>query len=334
MYGDAELALRARALLGERHQVAAAAAVSAAGIRVCSWGASLDADYEIGSISKGITGLLYAEGLRRGEIDEATTLSECLPVLMGSAVRDVPLAAAAIHRSGLRTLPSSQSMLRTTVGVWRHGRNPYGGTCAELLEVARHEQPGNPTPRYSNLAFQLLGHAVAAVADTDYAGLVRERVARPLGLTNLYTPTTLMALRTTALTGTTRSGRPRPPWLGEALAPAGGIRATVSDMATLISALIDGTAPGIHALEPRAPFGRRSRIGAAWITSEYNNRHITWHNGGTGGFRSWAGIDRDAGTGVVVLTATHRSVDHAGFTLLEQITDDGNGTASREPATT
>ncbi|AXB42155.1 hypothetical protein [Amycolatopsis albispora] len=39
-------------------------------------GAGLDADFEIGSVSKGITGLLYADSLERGEVTPSTTLGE------------------------------------------------------------------------------------------------------------------------------------------------------------------------------------------------------------------------------------------------------------------
>jgi hypothetical protein len=56
-----------------------------------------------------------------------------------------------------------------------------------------------------------------------------------------------------------------------------------------------------------------------------HGRSITWHNGGTGGFRSWLGLDRDAGTGAVVLSAISASVDRAGFRLLALLT--------REPPT-
>ena len=80
------------------------------------------------------------------------------------------------------------------------------------------------------------------------------------------------------------------PWTGEAIAPAGGLRAPITDLARLVAALLDGSAPGLAALDPVADFsGPRVRIGAAWITLEHQGREITWHNGGTGGFRSWLG---------------------------------------------
>jgi CubicO group peptidase (beta-lactamase class C family) len=89
-------------------------------------------------------------------------------------------------------------------------------------------------------------------------------------------------------------------------------------MARFTAAVLDGSAPGVAALDPIAPFGAGARIGAGWITIQVNDRPITWHNGGTGGFRSWLGLDRGAGTGVVILSATATPVDRHGFTLLAE----------------
>ena len=47
---------------------------------MASLGASLDADFEIGSVSKGITGLLYADACSRGEVGPDSTLGELLPL--------------------------------------------------------------------------------------------------------------------------------------------------------------------------------------------------------------------------------------------------------------
>ena len=86
MHGDAVLAEKLQSGLGRRHPVAAAATLNAATgqagtvtageVTLASLGASLDADFEIGSVSKGITGLLYADALSRGELGPDTTLGE------------------------------------------------------------------------------------------------------------------------------------------------------------------------------------------------------------------------------------------------------------------
>jgi D-alanyl-D-alanine-carboxypeptidase/D-alanyl-D-alanine-endopeptidase len=42
-----------------------------------------------------------------------------------------------------------------------------------------------------------------------------------------------------------------------------------------------------------------------------------WHNGGTFGFRSFAGYSPEQGVGAVALTNTLRGVDRLGFKLLD-----------------
>jgi CubicO group peptidase (beta-lactamase class C family) len=51
---------------------------------------------------------------------------------------------------------------------------------------------------------------------------------------------------------------------------------------------------------------------------------VTWHNGGTGGFTAFLGIDRERGTGVVILSARQEppsTTTRAGFALLDRIAD-------------
>jgi CubicO group peptidase (beta-lactamase class C family) len=318
--GDEALARRVRELLGDRHPVVAAGTVSPGGTRTAVLGADVDADFEIGSISKGVTGLLYADALTRGELRPTTTLGELLP-LDGAPAAGVTLASLSTHRSGLPRLPSSAAPLRKSLALWLHGRNPYGESLDELVVQARAVRLNRPRARYSNLGYELLGHAIAHAAGTGYRELVDLRIVKPLDLGVCYVPADPAQLRSQALTGRSRSGRAREPWTGEALGPAGGVRATVGAMARLTGALLDGSAPGAAALDPVADFsGPAVRIGAAWLTLAHKNRLVTWHNGGTGGFRSWLGLDREARTGVVLMSATSRSVDHQGFTLLRELT--------------
>ncbi|MFI8320020.1 serine hydrolase domain-containing protein [Streptomyces sp. NPDC085529] len=321
-HGDEWLVGRLRALTGGRFPVAGAV-VGPGGAVTASVGAGLGADYEIGSVSKGVTGLLYADALERGEVTAGTALGALLP-LADVPAGAVTLGALATHRSGLPRVPASARPWRRTVALWRHGTNPYGEDVAGLIDQARSVRLGPPRPRYSNLGFELLGHALAAAAGTSYEELVADRIGRPLGLDRFYLPADPSGLRPGALTGTTRRGRPREPWTGEALGPAGGIRADIGSMARLTAALLDGSAPGTAALDPVAPFSAGTRIGAAWITLRVKDLAVTMHNGGTGGFRSWLGLDRASGTGVVVLAAASVSVDRPGFALL---TGDRGGAA-------
>jgi CubicO group peptidase (beta-lactamase class C family) len=187
----------------------------------------------------------------------------------------VTLDSISTHRSGLPGLPKSAHPLRRSIALWRHGTNPYGETLEELLAQAGSVDVGKPRARCSNFGFELLGHAIASAAGTTFADLVHGRLAGPLGLGCFYVPAAPDQLRADALAGQSKRGKPRQPWTGEALAPAGGVRSCIQDMARLAAALLAGSAPGIAALDPVAPFGRGARIGAGWVTTEVGGRVIT-----------------------------------------------------------
>ena len=313
--GHGALASRLGELLGSRNSVAAVAVITPDGTSVASRGTGLESDFEIGSISKGFTGLLYVDALSRGEITPESTLGDFLPLGEAPAAR-VSLHSLSIHSSGLPRLPEKSLTFRRALGVWRHGSNPYGETLDELIAQARVTTPGKPRSRYSNFGFELLGHAIARAAGLTYSDLLRQRITAPLALEHTYAPASPDDLRPDAVRGRSRHGRPQQAWTGEALAPAGAIRSTIGDMARFTEALLDGSAPGIAALDPVNSFGVGAKIGAAWLTVNIKHQEITWHNGGTGGFRSWMGLNRSAGTGVVILSATAASVDRQGFRLL------------------
>lgn len=319
-FGDAGLATGLRDLLRSAHPAAAVGVVTPSGTRVASYTAPLASEYEIGSLSKPITGLLYADALARGTVAPATSLGELLP-LDGCDAAALDLASLATHRSGLPRMPKqpSETFLRTW-HLWVDGENPYGDSLETLLAQARATPVGRPKHASSNLGFMLLGHALAAAEGTTYGELLRVRLAEPLGMGSTYVAATPADLRPDAISGRSRSGRRRESWTGEGLGPAGGVRSSIDDMTRLVGALLDGSTPGAAALDPVERFaGPAVQIGAAWMVLGRKGRTITWHNGQTGGFASWLGLDREAGTGVVILTATSASVDRHGFELLEAL---------------
>ena len=315
---DPDLAAELARRLGRKHPVAAVATLAPSGTRTAVIGASMDADFEIGSISKGITGLLYTDACSRGDVTPETTLGDLLP-LADSQVGSVTLSSLSTHTSGLPRLPPDAHAFRRTLRLWRHGTNPYGETVDDLMTQAQDIRLSTTKPRYSNVGFELLGHAVAHAAGLNYQDLLAERLSDPLGLDSIYAPSRPEELRQTAVAGVDRLGRSRQPWTGAGIAPAGGIRASIDDLASLGRALLDSSAPGAGALDPVRTFTGGLRIGAAWFTFDLRGRQITWHNGGTGGFRSLIALDLRAGTAVVLLSATSRSVDGHGFRLLQEL---------------
>ena len=322
MSAGSALSTQAGALLGRKHPTYVVALVTPAGDEVDAVGAGaagVHGDVELGSVSKGLTGLLWRDAIARGELAEDAVLGDHLDV--PAPLAGIALSALSTHSSGLPRLAGGDDVLRRTWELWRSGRNPYRDDLAGLLARLDDVAIGRPRPAYSNLGFQLLGHAVAAAAATTYADLVATRLAAPLGLVDTYVPTSTAELRPGAVAPRNRAGREVEPWANVAIAPAGGVRSSASDLAVLLRALLDRSVAGADALDPVAPFAGAMRIGAGWLTGPMLRRTVTWHNGGTGGFRSFVGIDREHGVGVALVSASTRSVDGAGARLLAEAGD-------------
>jgi len=107
--GDAELAALAREALGPNRPALAVAAVTRDGTRTAVFGATPETRFEIGSITKGLTGLLFADMIARGEVAPTTTVGELLPV--HGPLAGVTLEQLATHRSGLPRVPGGPAQL-------------------------------------------------------------------------------------------------------------------------------------------------------------------------------------------------------------------------------
>lgn len=62
--------------------------------------------------------------------------------------------------------------------------------------------------------------------------------------------------------------------------------------------------------------GSTPMIGLGWHKIVFPELEIIWHNGGTGGYRTFAGFTKDGGRGVVVLSNSNASVDDIGMHIL------------------
>src|SRR6266566_1505033 len=115
-----------------------------------------------------------------------------------------------------------------------------------------------------------------------------------------------------------------PNWDLPTLAGAGALRSTARDMLTFLAANLDTSAtPMARGLrqthEPRqATDNPNLKVGLAWHILSRPVGNIVWHNGGTGGYRSFIGFDPARRIGVVVLSNLNRSVDDLGYHLLDE----------------
>jgi len=291
--------------------------------------------FEIGSITKAMTGMLFADLVADGVVRSDETLASALPSVRfdDPDTASITLAELASHRSGLpRLAPGYVSLVKSQFAVIGGG-NPYAGQDVDaLLAAAADASPGDGRGHvnYSNFGMALLGQALATKAGKPYDQLVTERLLRPLGM-----PDTLIQVPEPPpgglADGSTATGHPAEAWSGDGYAPAGiGPRSTAADMAKLVAGSLADTAPGADATRPRFDEDGDSdgRIGYAWFTDRYGDRDITWHNGATGGFKSYVAFDRSTQQGVVVLGNTDRSVEWIGLRLLGAEPPEGYASAS------
>jgi len=282
--------------------------------------------FEIGSVTKALTGVLLAEMVVRGEVALDDPLSRHLPGRQPAwRHREPTLLELATHRSGLPNTPRPLARRELAYGFGVGSRDPWAGVdaaaWADLVaaESPRHAPGGRV--RYSSLGVGLLGDALAARAGRSYEDLLRERVLAPLGMDATFVAVP-PALAPRLLAGHSRRGRPRPP-LSDHLAPAGGLRSTAADLLRLLSACLAPPASDLGralalAQRPHARVARRVGIGLCWVVSTRPRRPpVVWHNGGTWGFRSWTGFCAERETAAVVLANTARLVDGLGFALVD-----------------
>jgi CubicO group peptidase (beta-lactamase class C family) len=279
-------------------------------------GAGPDTEYEIGSITKTMTSLLFADAVDAGVVTADTAVGSLLD-LGSSHAAGVTLEELASHRSGLpRMAGSVKDRANAILAVLRH-RNPYTADLPRLLVDARSAKiAARGQFSYSNIGAALLGQALAAHAGAGFPDLLHRHLFSPLGMTHSTIPLTSRDLPRDAPTGRNAYGRAEQAWTFGAYAPAGGVRSTPADMAHYAQGLLSGTAPGLAALEPRWDAGRRSRVGYAWFTDRIDGVDITWHNGATGGFSSMLALDRNRSSAVIVLANIAVALDDIALRLL------------------
>jgi CubicO group peptidase (beta-lactamase class C family) len=173
---------------------------------------------------------------------------------------------------------------------------------------------------YLNLGMGLLGHILSLKTGMDYEQLIIERICRVLGMEE-----TRIVLTEDMKKRLARGHNPAGEvanWEIPTLAGAGALRSTAADMLTFLEANmgIKNTSllPAMKmAHEPHVQAGNGMKVGLAWHIRDNGKTQIVWHNGGTGGYRTFCGFVKDKNVGVVVLSNMNVGADDIGFHLLD-----------------
>lgn len=187
--------------------------------------------------------------------------------------------------------------------------NPYADYTPErmlaFLDGYKLPRPVGANYEYSNLGVGLLGWALARRAGADYETLIRDRFLDPLQMTDTSVGLRPDQKRRLAQ-GYDQKLSPAENWDLGAFVGAGGLRSTANDMMTFLVAAMQPSLirPLVEAqLSVRRPKQQPGReVAVTWHIEHLPHGDAVWHDGGTGGYRSFVGFNPATGAGAVVLS--------------------------------
>jgi serine-type D-Ala-D-Ala carboxypeptidase/endopeptidase len=280
--------------------------------------------FEIGSISKVFTATVLADLAQQGKVRLDDPVQKYLPAGVRMPSRDgmqITLLNLSEQNSGLPRMPDNFHPADPS--------NPYADyTVQDLWDFLSHytltRDPGAQF-EYSNLGVGLLGQALSRATGMSYETMERRIVWRPLGMEHTAVTFTPWMKAHLAL-GHDEEGQVVPNWDLPTLAGAGAIRSTTNDMLAFLAANLHPERGPLEramafAHEERASGGSPSmRIGLNWFSLNAGPDTIVWHNGGTGGYRTFVGFIASKKIGVVVMTNSGGTgADDIGFHLLDPV---------------
>ena len=278
--------------------------------------------YEIGSISKVFTGILLAQQI----LDSDLTLEDEINNLLHDGIvvpvigdNEITLGTLTDHTSGLPGMPDNFAPANPN--------NPYADyTVKQMYEFISNYQPSREVGseyEYSNLAQGLLGHLLSKNKNISYEKLMIETIADPLGMTD--TRIEFSERMKNNLAHGHSGGQVVENWDIPTLAGAGAIRSSTLDMAKFISAnlgyvnspITDAMYLSHKIRHDKAGSNGDMSVAMGWHIRKEEGLDVYWHNGGTGGYRSFTGFVKETGKGVVILTNSSQNSDDIGFKLLD-----------------
>jgi len=278
--------------------------------------------FELGSITKVFTGQLLADAVERGEVRLDEPIGGLFPpeVVLPTARAAISLEDLATHNSGLPRIALDPGPLLRGLA----SRDPYADSTPDELfrsvaKVPERFEGVRGHFSYSNLGMAVLGQLLARRAGRSYDELLRERVLRPMGLEEVVVgqadPRTHAVAR-----GHLENLRPAAAWHLDAYAPAGALSATADQMLVFAERAVAGEPPALREAERsrRSAGDSEGRsIGLGWLHRRVRERDVVWHNGGTGGFRTFIAIVPEDRIGLVVLTNGLGDADSLALAILD-----------------
>lgn len=263
---------------------------------------ALDVQYRIGSITKTMTAVLVLQLVRDGRIGLDDPASVVLGDLGGNGYADRSLRQLLAHSSGMQSEPAGSWWERSAGLSFEDLVGANDGSGAVFGAAERFH--------YSNLGYALLGEVVARLHGTTWWEAVEQRVLAPLGMTRTsYLPTGAAAQGQSVhpYDGTLA---PEPATDTRAMAPAGQVWATITDLARYATFLGQGHPDVLSIEELDRAYGPQSGAPEDGLAAAHGlgfqilrggSGTLPGHTGSMPGFLATVLVDRRRRTGGVVL---------------------------------
>lgn len=272
--------------------------------------------FEIGSISKTMTSIALASMVEEGKVKLSDPVQKYLPGTVKLPKRnghEITLLSLANHSSALPRLPSNMP--------FGDPQDPYADYTVELMySFLNHYELTRDIGKqveYSNLGVGLLGHVLGLIDGKSYEQVIHDRVFAPFGMNSSFVnvPSPQLSLLSKGYGADLKQAKH---WQLPTLAGAGAIKSNIVDMAQYLQKNLRAKNESTQ-LTHKQTIGfddQQAKVGLAWFIAEHQNGKYLWHNGGTGGFRSFMGFDPVNNKGIVILENTANGMDSLGDAYL------------------
>jgi len=277
--------------------------------------------FEIGSVSKTFTAQLLAHYVNAGKISLTDLITKYLPdsVAANPELKKIKIVNLSNHTSGLVRLPGN--ILGKNMDVV----NPYKHYTAPLLfsylKTTKLASVPGEVYNYSNMGAGLLGVILERVGGQTYEELVKEIITEPLQMNSTFQHLTPEFEKRFAKVYN-NEGTAIKAWDFDALAGAGGLRSTVNDLLIYAKNNIECKNPDLSKafeLTHQVTFSKKVMVGLGWHIIQTTADPYYWHNGATGGSRSFIMINVKKKVAVVVLSNSEADTDNIGSGIFEKL---------------
>lgn len=277
--------------------------------------------FEIGSVTKTFNALLLAELVVKGKMKLQDPINQYLPdslpllAFRGNPIRLVHLAN---HTAGLPRLP--ENIFSGKV----EPQDPYKHYNTSLLfsYLRNYKIKSLPGTKfsYSNLGAGLLGTILERSEKQSYEDLLINKICRTLGMNNTSISLN-SAQEQNFAQGYNEEGKATAQWDLASLKGSGAIRSTLDDIVLYAQAQLGGKNPLEKAikLSHEVTFTNITEsMGLGWRINNTSKSPYLHHSGGTGGFRSFVGFDRQSQFAVVILSNSAVDVTGIGQKMMDR----------------